>query len=92
MRLWLWFGLALIGIGLAPALSVLISSGVAASAGCTLNEGGVTPCPFFGFDMGGLLANMFVLGWLIVVTGPLALAGLAILLILGLVTLYRRLR
>jgi len=92
MRLWFWFGLALIAFGLAPALSVLISSGVAASAGCTLNEGGVTPCPFFSFDMGGLLANMFVFGWFMLITLPVAFAGGVLLLLLKTADLIKWLR
>lgn len=76
--------LTILGFALFPVLSVLIVSLVAGAAGCSVNEGSVTPCVIAGVDMGGLLYTMGVLGWLMVATipvGAMLLAGwLALLL------------
>ena len=87
-----WIGLICLLIGAAPALSVLISSGIADANGCALNEGSVNPCVIGGQDIGGLLGGMFVMGWLFLLTWPFALAGLGLLIALGIATLIRRLR
>lgn len=61
-----------------PLLGVLISGELASALGCPLNEGGTYPCIVLGVDIGGLLATLFVLGWLMLVTFPFMLitAGL----------------
>ncbi|WP_020568010.1 hypothetical protein [Neolewinella persica] len=41
--------------------------------GCNINEGGTDPCIRFGFNFGRVLNGMMVMGWLVLLTGPLAL-------------------
>lgn len=53
-----------------PVLSVLLSSAVSGAAGCRVDEGSVHPCVIAGFDVGGLLYTLGVLGWLMLVTFP----------------------
>jgi len=81
-RALVWIGLICLLIGLAPVISVLISSGIAKANGCILNEGGINPCFIGQHDIGGLLASMFVMGWFMLITLPVALAGGIILLLL----------
>jgi hypothetical protein len=76
----LWLGIPLVLIVLlasAPLLSAFIAGAVADALGCSLNEGGASPCPFMGHDLGEPLVVMFVLGWLAFVTLPLGAAALA---------------
>ncbi|MCE2754287.1 MAG: hypothetical protein LW720_20710 [Pirellula sp.] len=69
---------------IAPILSVMIASSIAQATGSQLDEGGAHPCIVFGFDIGGTLAIMFVMGWFALVTIPtgiLSLIGLSVALI-----------
>lgn len=68
--------LVLMLIGVAPMLSVLISSSIASLSGCRVHEGGPTPCYVLGMDIGEPLAIMFVAGWLMLVSWPFLIAGL----------------
>ena len=61
---------------IAPILSVLLSSAIASTLGCELNEGDVHPCNCFGMNIGGLLTTMFVSGWLALVTLPTGLIAM----------------
>ncbi|EKF19003.1 hypothetical protein [Nitratireductor pacificus] len=61
-----------------PIISVLIATLIAGSTDCTLNEGNIHPCVVAGVDLGGMLNTMFVLGWLMLMTIPLGVAGLAV--------------
>jgi hypothetical protein len=75
-----WLGIPFVLIvllALAPLLSALIAGAIAGALGCGLNEGGASPCPFMGHDLGEPLVVMFVLGWLAFVTLPLGAAALA---------------
>ncbi len=63
----------------APVLAVFYSSTLAERHGCTLHEGFVNPCIIDGVDKGATLSALFVSGWLMLVTLPLA-AVLAIIL------------
>ena len=63
---------AIVLFGIAPVLSVLISSGIASAGGCTLNEGSASACILLGVNLGGLLSGMFVAGWFTLMTLPLA--------------------
>lgn len=77
--------LAIIAIvALSPMLSVAIAGGIATLGGCTLHEGNVNPCVFFGVDFGGLLYGLGVMGWFMLLTlpiGALAAAGWVVVLI-----------
>lgn len=78
-------------IGLLPLLSVFLSGQIAGANNCTLHEGGAQPCVIFGFDAGGILYTMTVLGWLMLVTNLALVAGVAGLLWEALLVLVRRL-
>lgn len=67
-------------IGLLPLLSVVLAGQIAAANGCGLHEGSVQPCMILGFDAGGILYTMTVLGWLMLVTNLALIAGVAGLL------------
>ena len=55
---------------LAPAFAVIAATSIAAMYGCTLHEGFANPCIVFGHDIGGPLASLFVMGWLMLATLP----------------------
>ncbi|RVT96723.1 hypothetical protein EOD42_09930 [Rhodovarius crocodyli] len=61
-----------------PLISVFASATVAAHYGCVLHEGDAHPCLIGGWDAGGTLYGMFVMGWLSLFTLP---SGLALLLL-----------
>lgn len=69
--------ITLIALCLLPLAGVLISAGVAAAAGCELNEGVANSCVVLGVDIGGPLTTLFVLGWLSLLTLPLLVGVLA---------------
>jgi hypothetical protein len=76
---WLFVSFVLIFlVAAAPLISAFIAGGIASALGCTLNEGGVSPCPFMGTDIGETLVVMFVLGWLALVTLPYGAIALAV--------------
>lgn len=79
-----------------PLIGVVLSSVVASALGCTLDEGSVHPCPVVGgIDLGPLLYEGFVLGWLMLVTWPvmlLTLLGWPVLLIVMIVRRHRAAR
>ncbi len=76
-----WFRrLALLAVlaSLLPLASTLSASLIADWYGCRLHEGSVNPCMIGGRDWGTALYNMFVMGWLMLLTLPFAmLTGLA---------------
>lgn len=77
---WIWLAVSFVLIVLfatGPLISAFISGGIADALGCTVNEGGATPCMFMGRDIGETLVVMFVLGWLEFVTLPAGLVALA---------------
>jgi hypothetical protein len=81
----LWLGIPFVLIvllALAPLLSALIAGAIADALGCGLNEGGASPCPFMGHDLGEPLVIMLVLGWLAILTLPLGAAALVIWLVI----------
>jgi hypothetical protein len=59
-----------------PVWCVLISSYVAESNHCVLNEADAHPCIINGIDYGGELAGLFVMGWSFLVFFPLGLGAL----------------
>ena len=82
--------LTMIVLGLLPVAGVLVSTGIAGLAGCTLNEGGVHPCVILGLDLGPMLATLFVGGWFFFLTAPVALGGMLLGIGLALAALIRR--
>lgn len=65
-----WFGAAIVlaVVATAPLIASFGAQGVAALAGCALNESEVLPCRVLGADVGGALADAFALGWLMAAT------------------------
>jgi len=85
-------GAVLLLIGVAPLLSALTAGLIAEAAGCDLHEGFVTPCVIAGADRGETLYAMFAMGWLGLVSLPLALIGAAALAVTAFLALLRRAR
>jgi hypothetical protein len=70
MRIFRLLTVVLALICLLPLASVALSSLIAGSAGCQLNEAGVHPCVINGRDYGEVVYAMFVSGWFALVTVP----------------------
>lgn len=71
----------LIFVGVLPLISVLVAAQIASWAGCALHEGFKNPCIINGTDWGELLFTMLGFGWLMLVSLPIAAAGVLMLLI-----------
>ena len=82
------FFVLIIVVAAAPLISAFVAGGIAGALGCTLNEGGVSPCPFMGTDIGETLVVMFVLGWLAFVTLPFGAMALAAWLVVACVVAF----
>jgi hypothetical protein len=90
-----WMAIALAAIvliGFGPILSALIAIGIANALGCVLNEASAHPCALAGFEIGDLLAGMFVFGWMALVTLPFGALALFIWALAALVMAVRRKR
>ncbi|MCV0351185.1 MULTISPECIES: hypothetical protein [unclassified Nitratireductor] len=59
-----------------PVLSVVASSILASTYGCTVHEGFSNPCMIAGEDRGDMLYSMFVMGWLGLISLPFGMAAL----------------
>ncbi|ODT72724.1 MAG: hypothetical protein ABS75_02670 [Pelagibacterium sp. SCN 63-23] len=82
---WKIYGLALLLIllfALAPVIGVVLSSWLAQTNGCSLNEAMVNACIILGADWGGLLYMLFVLGWFMLATLPLGAGALIVLVVM----------
>ncbi len=75
----LWF-LGIVLWTIWPIVCVVVASFVASSCGCELNEANAHQCVILGIDVGPVLYDMFVMGWLMLVTIPTGVAALAVLL------------
>jgi hypothetical protein len=64
--------------GVLPPIATLVSGVIADVLGCTVNEGGIYPCLWYGHDLGETLAVLFSLGWFAFATLPVAACGLAV--------------
>jgi hypothetical protein len=76
-----WFSavcVTILVVALLPVISVSLTYVIASALGCSVNEGGATPCPFMGVDLGETLVSMMVLGWLGLITLPVGGVALAI--------------
>jgi hypothetical protein len=76
-----WFSavcVAILVIAMLPVISVSLTYAIASALGCSVNEGGATPCLFMGVDLGETLVTMMVLGWLGLITLPVGGVVLAI--------------
>lgn len=79
-------------VALAPVVGVAVSIGLAATFGCQVDEGSIHPCVHLGVDLGPMLANLFVLGWLALVTAPAIVLVALIWAVLLLRAIFVRLR
>jgi hypothetical protein len=73
-----WALVAIITFAFAPVLSVMTAAGIASAYDCQLNEGTTNPCLVAGMDLGDLLGNMFIAGWLGLATVPFGAIALLI--------------
>jgi len=92
MRWAFWLLVVVTALSWAPVLSAFGSLGLGSALGCTVNEAQPNPCLVLGLDLGGALYSGFVLGWLMLVTLPFALAALLAWVVLGLRAIWRRFR
>ena len=54
-----------------PILGVIFTAVVASALHCQVDEGSVHPCLYLGHDIGPLLYNLGVGGWLMIITLPI---------------------
>ena len=73
----------------APVLCVLACASIASHYGCQVDEANVHPCIVHGRDIGGLLYDLGVSGWFMLVTIP---TGALALLIFTLTLIASKLR
>jgi hypothetical protein len=79
-------------IALAPLVSVIVASEIAAAHGCQLDEGSVHTCIVNGEDWGQTLYMMAMFAWLLIASLPIGviLGGIwLIILIMHLLIRYR---
>ncbi len=86
-----WLGIAFVLIALfttAPFISLFIGGGMADALGCSLPISSTAPCLFMGIDLGGTLAVMVFIGYLGLVTIPLATTFFTIWLVIACVVTF----
>jgi hypothetical protein len=57
---------------LAPLVLAIVASLIGDAAGCSVHEGGPSPCLILGVDVGDALYSMFVAAWLSFLILPFA--------------------
>ncbi|VEP14145.1 conserved hypothetical protein [Hyella patelloides LEGE 07179] len=77
-----------LALGFAPLISVILAEVIAHIGNCTVHEGFVNPCQIGSFELGELLATMFVAGWYMLISLPLGFIGL----LLGFLTLMSQIK
>jgi hypothetical protein len=77
-RFLLWSFILIVLLAAAPVISAFSSIGIAQFFGCTVNEGGPTPCIVRGVDIGETLSVMFVMGWFGLMTLPAGALALTV--------------
>lgn len=77
-----WTLALIVVLALLPLLSVMAAYGIAEPNGCRVDEAGVYPCVVLGVDLGGALAVMAVLGWLMLASLPLGGGALIVWLVI----------
>lgn len=87
-----WISAILILTGLAPMLGLSARSALAALGGCDLAAAPARGCRVAGVDLGGLLLALGDGARLLVLTAPLALAGILLGITLAILALLRRAR
>jgi hypothetical protein len=58
-----------------PIATVATAGAIARWNGCTLHEGAAHPCLVGGWNLGGTLYTMSVLGWFMIATIPLGVVA-----------------
>jgi hypothetical protein len=77
-------------LGLSPLLGLAAGLIVSGLNGCAINEGTTTSCIVFGAEWGPMLTQLTVAGWYLLLTWPLAAAGLTMLVVVMVQRLKRR--
>ncbi len=77
---------------LGAALLFATGLGLAHLTGCRVDESRSHPCPVAGFDLGGLLYTLLMMGWLLIPLLPFMALTLLLGAGTGLLALYRRWR
>lgn len=77
-------------LAVAPILGVIFTGVVASTLHCQVDEGSVHACFYSGRDIGPLLYQLGVLGWLMIVTIPILFIALPIWVGVGYVFITRR--
>lgn len=87
-------GLAIAGvsaiIGAAPLLVAVGAGALGSALGCTVNEGGASPCLVAGVDIGDALNSLFTMGWFSILTLPFAAIGFLAGLLVAILDAMRR--
>lgn len=81
----------LIAIVWTPALMLALGLGLAFLTGCRVDEGSRHPCVVCGFDLGGLLYTLTMMGWLMIPMLPFMALSILFGVGAGLWALVRRL-
>lgn len=84
----LWIAGISILYAVLPLLSVLVAGVIANMYGCNIDESGLSTCPTPIGDIGDLLSIMGIAGWLVFFTVPTGLLGLAVALILFVISFF----
>ncbi|MFP4487211.1 MAG: hypothetical protein ACLFOC_09610 [Campylobacterales bacterium] len=72
-------GLLLIAIGLLPFFSMLLSELIGVLLGCSIDESSASSCYFLGKNVGSMLYDMYIFGWAMGLTLPIALLGFIVI-------------
>lgn len=64
--------LAIFFFAIIPFILAVLADAIGNWLGCNINEGGTDPCIRWGVDFGRVLYPMFVMGWLTLMTIPIA--------------------
>ena len=82
----------IVSFALLPLIGAITATMVGNAAGCRVDEAGSYPCIVYGSDIGHMLSTLFVLGWLMFVTFPIAAFLFLIWLVAIVIHLTRRAR
>lgn len=81
-----------LAVCLLPLVGVVAATWFAQWHGCALHEGFSNPCVVNGVDYGETLSTLFVSGWFMLMTMPVAFILVIILGVMGLRDMIRRRR
>lgn len=85
-----WLALVLSLIGWVPLFCVFLAYAIAQLGHCQLDEGSIHSCVLYGTDLGSLLYELAMMGWLFLMTFPAAIASVVLWLAVLFLWLRRR--